>query len=102
MERSRREFEQERERQFGRVNQREHLDEPHQSMEGEQNTLLNHPWLDNQRYAGVADDVNPVPPLNTEARREFDNALRLQNQLRNEKRNENTYQPNAAPKPSPG
>lgn len=80
MERRRRLAEQQGERQFASVKAREHPEnEPHQAPEGElQNDMLQHPFLDSQRYDGVDPNLNPEPPLNTEARREFDNERREQ------------------------
>lgn len=80
MERMRREAEQQGHRQFGSVKQREHSDrEPDPVPEGElQNSILQHPELDTQRFDGVDPNLNPEPPLNTAARREFDNERREQ------------------------
>lgn len=72
--------EQEGERQLSRVHAREHLEEtPTNAPEGElQNSIMQHPYLDNQRYDGVDPNLSPEPPLNSEARREYDNAKREQ------------------------
>jgi DNA-nicking Smr family endonuclease len=80
MERKRRLAEQQGERQLAPVKAREHSDVEHQaSPEGElQNNILQHPALDSQRFDGVDPNLNPEPPLNTEARREFDNEKREQ------------------------
>jgi hypothetical protein len=103
MELQRRQMEIEAERKLARVNERDHSQDEQSAPEGDlQNDIKNHPWLDSQRFDGVDPNVSPVPPLNSEARREFDNALRLQNQLRNEKRMENTPKPSSAPKPQMG
>ena len=82
MERRRRLAEQQGERRFARVNAREHSDEEiHQSPEGElQNNILQHPELNSQRFDGIDSPLNPEPPLNTDARREFDNERRNQEQ----------------------
>lgn len=83
MERSRRLAEQQGHRQLGPVKAREHSDNEamQSSPEGEfQNNILQHPELDNQRYDGTDPHLNPEPPLNTEARREFDNERRDQEQ----------------------
>ena len=102
MELQRRDIEKDWERKLARVNERDHPEDEPKSLEGDlQNDIKNHPWLDSQRFDGVDPNVSPVPPLNSEARREYDNALRLQNQLRNEKRMENTPQPASAPTPKP-
>lgn len=80
MENQRREIEQAGHRQIAYVNVKEHADnEPQLGQEAElQNGILQNPWLDNQRFDGVDPDVNPEPPLNSEARREFDNQRREQ------------------------
>ena len=81
MERKRRLAEQQGERQLGKVKAREHSEEEKKTagLEGElQNTILQHPYLDNQRYDGIDPNLNPEPPLNTDARREFDNERREQ------------------------
>ena len=82
MERKRRLAEQQGERQIAPVKAREHSDEePKNSPEGElQNTILQHPELDSQRFDGVDPNLNPEPPLNSAARREFDNEQRNQEQ----------------------
>nr|WP_242601952.1 hypothetical protein [Legionella yabuuchiae] len=87
MERSRRILEQQGHRRHARVNAREHAERHHDNApEGElQNNILQNPWLDSQRFDGVDPNLNPEPPLNTEARREFDNQRReqeLEKQLR--------------------
>jgi hypothetical protein len=80
MERERRLQEQQGHKQLAKVNAREHPDEERQnSLEGElQNDIMQHPWLDSQNYDGVDPNLNPEPPLNTEARREYDNERREQ------------------------
>ncbi len=80
MERKRRLAEQQGERQLAPVKAREHSEEePKVSPEGElQNSILQHPALDSQRFDGIDPNLNPEPPLNTEARREFDNEKREQ------------------------
>lgn len=80
MERERRLAEQQGHRQFTRVHAREHHEEePQVAAEGElQNNILQHPELDNQRFDGIDPNLNPEPPLNTEARREYDNERREQ------------------------
>lgn len=80
MERKRRLAEQQGERQIAPVKAREHSEvESQPSPEGElQNNILQHPALDSQRFDGVDPNLNPEPPLNTEARREFDNEKREQ------------------------
>ena len=81
MERKRRLAEQQGERQLGPVKAREHSEEETKTNgpEGElQNSILQHPDLDSQRYDGIDPNLNPEPPLNTDARREFDNEQRDQ------------------------
>lgn len=81
MERKRREMEQQGHRKLARVNAREHSEETEQTSapEGElQNNILQHPELDSQRFDGIDPNLNPEPPLNTEARREYDNEKREQ------------------------
>lgn len=81
MERSRRLMEQQGERKLASVKAREHSTEEQTQPrpEGElQNNILQHPALDSQRFDGVDTNLNPEPPLNTEARREFDNERREQ------------------------
>ncbi|GGI85702.1 hypothetical protein GCM10007966_12840 [Legionella impletisoli] len=80
MERARRILEQQGHRRHARVNARNHAEREHDyAPEGElQNNILQNPWLDSQRFDGVDPNLNPEPPLNTEARREFDNQRREQ------------------------
>jgi len=83
MDRLRRQAEQDGHRKRARVNAREHQEreetKQQQSLEGElQNNILQHPALNNQRFDGVDPNVNPEPPMNTDARREFDNERREQ------------------------
>ena len=79
MERKRRLVEQDGERRLARVNAREHPEtEPTSGPEeSPENGMLQHPELDNPRYDGAPDSV---PPLNSTARREFDNERRDQEQ----------------------
>lgn len=80
MEREQREAEQQGHRQLAKVHAREHHEQKeHSAPEGElQNDIRQHPWLDAQRFDGIDPNLNPEPPLNTEARREFDNERREQ------------------------
>lgn len=80
MERERRLQEQQGHRSFAKVHAREHHEAQQQvAPEGElQNNILQNPWLDSQRFDGVDPNLNPEPPLNTEARREYDNQRREQ------------------------
>lgn len=78
MEQQRREREQQGHRQLAKVNVVEH-EEPRQAAEGAlQNNIKQHPWVDSQRFDGIDPNENPEPALNTEARKEFDNAKREQ------------------------
>ncbi|KTD48617.1 putative Smr domain protein [Legionella rubrilucens] len=100
MERKRRLMEQEGHRQLARVHAREHPDEqPSNAPEGElQNSIQQHPWLDAQRFDGIDPNLNPEPPLNTEARREFDNERREQ-EMEKQLRLGNMPKFTTAPKP---
>lgn len=40
--------------------------------------IAGNPLLNTQRFDGIDPNVNPAPPLNSEARREFDNSRREQ------------------------
>jgi len=83
MERKRRLAEQQGERRLASVKARDHSeDESHQQApEGDmQNDMLQHPDLDSQRFDGIDPNLNPEPPLNTDARREYDNEKRNQEQ----------------------
>lgn len=82
MERQRRLAEQQGERRLASVKAREHSNQEAPSgPEGElQNSIMQHPALNSQRFDGVDSPLNPEPPLNTEARREFDNERRNQEQ----------------------
>ncbi|MCX7117494.1 MAG: hypothetical protein NTW94_06275 [Legionellales bacterium] len=88
MDRERRLAEQQGHRQFTRVHAREHPEEPtHQpAPEGElQNSILQHPSLDSQRFDGIDPGLNPEPPLNAAARTEFDNERREQEKEKQER-----------------
>ncbi|MGL5743163.1 MAG: Smr/MutS family protein [Legionella sp.] len=82
MERQRRLAEQQGERRIAQVKAREHSDiEASPGPEGElQNSILQHPELDSQRFDGIDSPLNPEPALNTDARREYDNERRNQEQ----------------------
>ncbi|MDF1758692.1 MAG: hypothetical protein P1U74_10420 [Legionellaceae bacterium] len=104
MERQRRISEQEGHRKIARVNAREHPDaENTAAMSAEagnemQNNILQNPWLDSQRFDGVDPNLNPEPPLNSEARREFDNERREQ-EMEKQLRLGNMPRVSPAPKP---
>lgn len=105
MERKRRRIEQDGHRGFSRVYEREHSEDRPQSAsleEALQNDLLQHAWLDGQRFDGIDPNLNPEPPLNSEARREYDNKRReqekeKQNRLENTLVNAPRY--STAPRP---
>lgn len=81
MERQRRIAEQQQLSKLAKVHAREHGDEdnkPPAPEEAMQNGILQHPYLDSQRNDGIDPGLNPEPPLNTEARREYDNERREQ------------------------
>jgi hypothetical protein len=81
MERNRRLAEQQGERRLASVKARDHSneDEVQNSPEGElQNSILQHPDLDSQRFDGIDPNLNPEPALNTQARTEYDNERREQ------------------------
>lgn len=100
MERKRRKIEQQGHRQLAKVHAREHPEEtPKGAPEGElQNGIKQNPWLNSQRFDGVDSNLNPEPPLNTEARREFDNERREQDKEK-QLRLGNMPQFSNAPKP---
>lgn len=102
MDRARRLLEQDGERQLASVKARTHSEreEMQNSPEGElQNTILQHPELDSQRFDGIDPNLNPEPPLNTDARREYDNEKREQ-EMEKQLRLGNMPKFNTAPKPS--
>lgn len=71
--------EQQGHRRLAKVHAREHREKESAAPEGElQNSILQHPELDNQRFDGIDPNVSPEPPLNSDARREFDNERREQ------------------------
>ena len=103
MERARRELEQKGHRKYGaKVHAREHHEreeQKRQSLEGElQNDILQHPALNNQRFDGIDPNLNPEPPLNTDARREYDNEKREQ-EMEKQLRLGNMPKFSTAPKP---
>lgn len=102
MERARRNLEQKGHRKLAKVHAREHYErdeQKRQSLEGElQNDILQHPALNNQRFDGIDPNLNPEPPLNSEARREFDNEKREQ-EMEKQLRLGNMPKFSTAPKP---
>ncbi|STX52273.1 putative Smr domain protein [Legionella busanensis] len=100
MARRRRLLEQDGHRYLAKVHAREHRSEEDKpAPEGElQNSIKQHPWLDAQRFDGVDPNLNPEPPLNTAARREFDNERREQ-EMEKQLRLGNMPKFSTAPKP---
>lgn len=101
MERIRREAEQDDLRRLtgARVIARDHSERLQSAPEGElQNNIKEHPALMSQEFDGTDVNLNPIPALNTEARTEYDNELRLQHQ----KKMENQPKMGTAPKPGLG
>lgn len=103
MARQQRMAEQEGHRKLAKLHAREHnLEEPKQQQmaaEGEmQNSILQNPWLNSQRFDGIDPNLNPEPPLNSEARREFDNEKREQ-EMEKQLRLGNMPKFSMAPKP---
>jgi len=81
MENARRLMEQEGHKRYARVNQRERQENEVSAelTEGLQDNVKSHPLLSqSQRFDGIDNNLNPEPPLNSEARREFDNQRREQ------------------------
>lgn len=81
MENQRRLAEQKGMRKYAKVNQRERADHTQEAgnelnMQGPKQ----HPYLQSQRFDGIDPNVNPTPDIGTDARREFDNELRNQEQ----------------------
>jgi|GEM_PF-2292110 len=100
MERKRRRTEQDGHRKFARVNAREHNEEEQSAPEGDlQNSIQQHPWLNKQTFDGIDPNLNPEPPLNTAARREYDNERREQ-EMEKQLRLGNMPKFSTAPKPS--
>lgn len=82
MENERRLLEQQGMRRYGQVSQRPRTELEHTA----DNTLTQgvgpkeHPFLSSQRYQGVEPNLSPEPEIGTEARRQFDNDRREQEQ----------------------
>lgn len=102
LDRQRRLLEQDGHRNYARVHAREHPEQTTQQNlaleEGVQNNILQNPWLNSQRFDGIDPNLNPEPPLNTEARREFDNERREQ-EMEKQLRLGNVPRVSPAPKP---
>lgn len=102
MDRERRMAEQDGHRRRARVHAREHAERVAQQTQGleasHENTMLQHPALNNQRFDGIDPNVNPEPALNTDARREFDNERREQ-EMEKQLRLGNMPKFSTAPKP---
>lgn len=105
LDRQRRLIEQDGHRNYARVHAREHPEQTQSTQqslalgeEGVQNNILQNPWLNSQRFDGIDPNLNPEPPLNTEARREFDNERREQ-EMEKQLRLGNMPRVSPAPKP---
>ncbi len=100
MDRKRRQMEQDGERRIAKVQAREHPETEvnNSPEEAAQNGMLQHPELDNPRFDGDDPNLNPEPPLNSEARREFDNERREQ-EMEKQLRLGNTLKYTTAPVP---
>lgn len=106
MERQRRLAEQEGHRRLAKVHAREHHEETQNAAPEAalQNDILQNPWLDSQRFDGIDPNLNPEPPLNTDARREYDNERReqeMEKQLKLELALSNTNTPRYTTAPRP-
>lgn len=90
MDRRRRDTEQQGHRHLAKVHARNHEDQQNQfgPDENMENGPLQHPYLNTQRFDGIDPHLNPNPPTDPEARREYENALRLQHQLKLQNRPE--------------
>ena len=83
MENGRRQLEQKGHRRYGTVNGLKDRSEHQVSAEnelGSQAGPKEHPFLSSQRFDGIDPSLNPAPDIGTEARREFDNERRNQEQ----------------------
>lgn len=83
MEDSRRQLEQRGHSQFARVNASDRQPSYEVSPDNDlaaQAGPKEHPYLDSQRFDGIDPSLNPAPDIGTEARREFDNERRNQEQ----------------------
>ena len=83
MENARRKLEQSGHRKYGQVNASERPDYEvsHDNELAAQAGPKEHPFLsDSQRFDGIDPSLNPAPDIGTEARREFDNEKRNQEQ----------------------
>lgn len=103
IENQRRVQEQDAERRIARVQARDRSNEDaaiygNHLEEAAENGLLQHPYLDNPRFDGIDPNVNPEPPLNSDARREYDNQRREQ-EMEKQLRLGNMPKFNKAPKP---
>lgn len=101
MEDQRRKEEQQGHRKLARVHARAQKHEHTNAPEGElQNDIQQHPWLNKQQFDGIDPNLNPEPPLNTDARREFDNERREQ-EMEKQLRLGNMPKMGTAPEPRP-
>ncbi len=91
---------------YGKVHVKErHEENENVAPEGElQNDIAQHPLLNSQANDGIDPNLNPEPPLNSEARTEYDNAKRLQHQKKLDLQNQptNAPSPSSSPTPRPG
>ncbi len=82
MENARRKLEQTGHSRFARVNASHRPDyevSPDNDLQAQAGPK-EHPYLDSQRFDGIDPSLNPAPDIGTEARREFDNERRNQEQ----------------------
>ena len=83
MENNRRQLEQRGHRRYGTVHAGKDRSEHQHSAENELGATAGpkeHPYLDSQRFDGIDPSLSPAPDIGTEARREFDNERRNQEQ----------------------
>ena len=83
------------ERNFARVNERDHTERLSAAESLEQDALNAHPYLNSQQYDGIDPNVTPVPTDDPELWRRFQAELDLQKKLRMELNNSpsNTIKP---------
>jgi hypothetical protein len=102
MQRQQRLAEQDGHRRLAKLHAREHGDPSTQASltqeEAPENGMLQNPWLNSQRFDGIDSNLNPEPPLNSDARREFDNERREQ-EMEKQLRLGNMPKFSTAPKP---
>ena len=104
MENGRRKLEQQGHRRVARVNARERhdIEASHDNELAAQAGPKEHPYLSSQRFDGIDPSLNPAPDIGTEARREFDNERRAQEQEKQYRLgNMPTYQQKSTPEYKP-